>query len=309
MAHLQHFVSRFPRRWRAPVVGVILGLIYGIIEHTLDLDALQAPKIVVLIDDFVVFCLPMILGVLAGLVFNYVRRQQHINRVLSTENTRLEREVFAQLLSSHLLHEIRNPLHNLQAALARWQQQLAPEQAALLERNMERLEAAIKHLTHWNVLSEEINVRETVLLRRWLGEFVQDKVRPQLHAAQIHYEQGVADVEVRMHPVFLEQCFVTLFNNALDAVADGPSPRVIRVSAGPSAQLPDTVEVRFSNTGAPYSKEVLAKQGREPVESRRGMGVGLMLIRRTLEQVGGTLLLVNEHGRATTTLRIPGQGT
>ena len=304
----QHgFISRLSRRWRAQIVGAIIGLIYGVIEHTLDLEALQAPKIIVLVDDLMVFCLPMVLGTLAGLVFNYVRRQQHVNWSLSTENARLEREVFAQLLSSHLLHEIRNPLHNLQAALARWQQQLAPEQAALLQRNLERLEAATSHLTHWNVLSEEINVREAVPLRRWLEEFVQDKVRPQLHAEQIRYEQDVADVEVRMHPLFLEQCFVTLFNNALDAVARASSPRIICVSAGLSAQVPDHVEVRFSNTGTPYSGEVLAKQGREPVESQRGMGVGLLLICRTLEQIGGTFSLSNADGRATTILRIPGR--
>src|SRR6185295_10355553 len=121
------------------------------------------------------------------------------------------------------------------------------------------------------------------------------------------YDQDVADVEVGMHPLFLEQCFVILFNNALEAVTRGPAPRMIHVSAQPSAQVPGTVEVRFSNTGAPYSGAVLAKQGREPVERQGGMGVGLMLVGRTVEQVGGALLLANPEGRAMTILRIPGR--
>lgn len=306
MAHLPRSIG-FLRQWRAPAVGALLGLLWGIMEHILDLEALSAPKVFVVLDDFVVFLLPAVLGALAGIVFDYARRQTHLNRLLSTENVKLEREAFAQLLSSHLLHEIRNPLHNLQAALARWQHQIAPEQAALLQRNMERLELATKQLTHWNVLSETINIREPVHLRKWLREFVQDKVRPQLHAAQISYEQDIAEVHVDMHPLFLEQCFVILFNNALDAVCVGPAARMIRVSASPNAQNGAMIDVRFCNSGAAYPEDALAKQGREPVESQRGMGVGLMLIRRTLEQVGGTLILANDENLATTVLRIPGR--
>ena len=284
-----------------------LGLTYGILERTLDLETLQAPQAFVVLDDLVVFCLPVVLGTMAGVVFNYVRRQERLNRALSTENAKRQREAFAELLSSHLLHEIRNPLHNLSAAIERWRPQLAPEQATLLTRNLDRLDAATRQLTRWNVLSNRVDFTEPVLLRTWLEEFVQDKVQPQLHLAQVHLEQHVAETEVRMHPLLLEQCFVSLFNNALETAAEGPAPRLIRLLAQDDAHAPDMVELRISNTGAPYPEEVLAKQGTDPVESRHGMGLGLVLIRRTLEQVGGSLALTNDQGQATTILRIPGR--
>ncbi len=309
MAHFRRSRTWFQGPWRAPVIGMVFGLMYGMTEHTLDLEAIQAPRVFVSLDDVVVFCLPVVLGCLAGLVFNSMRRQERLNRVLSTENTKLQREVFAQLLSSHILHEIRNPLHNLSAAVERWRQQLTPEQATLLQRNMDRLEAATKQLTHWDVLSDEVDVKRAVTLQSWLDEFVQDKVRPQLHADQIHLDQHVVEADVRMHPLLLEQCFVTLFDNALDAAKNGPVPRIIRLSAQVSLDSPGMIEVRMSNTGPWYPEEVLAKQGAEPVESQRGMGLGLVFVRRTLEQVGGSLTLTNDQGQATAILRIPGQRT
>lgn len=307
MPNWRRSLAWFQGPWRAPAIGMALGLTYGILERTLDFETLQAPQAFVFLDDLVVFCLPVVLGAMAGVVFNSMRRQERLNRALSTENAKRQREVFAELLSSHLLHEIRNPLHNLSAAIERWRAALAPEQAALLQRNMDRLDAAIKQLTHWNVLSDRVDFKEPVPLRTWLEEFVQDKVQSQLHVAQVHLEQHIAEAEVRMHPLLLEQCFVSLFNNALETAVEGPPPRLIRLSAQCDPQAPDTVELRMSNTGAPYPDEVLAKQGADPVESQRGMGLGLVLVRRTLEQVGGSLALANDQGQATAILRIPGQ--
>ena len=299
-------LTAIPRAWRAPTIGTILGLLFGIIEHVLDLGTRGAPRIAVMIDEGIVLCLPAIIGGLAGLVFNHVRKQEHLNRALSTQNAELQRDVFAQLLSSHILHEIRNPLHNLSAAIERWTPQLSPDQRVLLQRNLDRLEVATKQLTSWESVGEQVDVREPVPLRAWLEEFVEDKVRPQLHTEQIQLIRNLADTTVYMHPVLLEQCFVTLFNNALEAASAGAPPRSIQLATVSSHHLDGIVEVRMANSGARFPTDVLRRQGRESVDSRKGMGLGLVLVRRTLEQIGGTLTLSNDQGLATAILRIPG---
>ena len=284
---------------------MILGLAYGLIERTLDLEMLRAPTLFMWLDDLVVFFLPIALGALAGITFNYVRQQARLSRALSTENTRLQREAFAQLLSSHLLHEIRNPLHNLAAAIERWRQQLPQEQATLLERNIQRLEAVTNQLTHWNTLTDDLDVREPVALKVWLEDFIHDKTRSQLDEAQIHFEQHVPELTVLIHPLLLDQCFVTLFNNALEAAGAGTTPKRIRLVA--QSNPPDTVEIRLSNSGSVFPEEVLANQGMKPVESDHRIGLGLVLVRRTLEQAGGSMRLSNDHGHATVILRLPGR--
>ncbi len=294
--------------WFAPAIGMAVGLSYGVLEHTLDFEALRAPAMFLMVDDIVVLCLPVILGLLAGIVFNYVRRQQRLNWVLSTENARLQRHVMAHLLSSYILHEIRNPLHNLTAAVERWRAQLPAEQVALLQRNLDRLDVATRQLTHWGILSDEIDFREPVPLRRWLAEFVNDKVRPHLRELQMTFEEDVADVTVCMHPLLLEHCCVTLFNNAMQAAAAGAPPRLIRLMAKPlsaTPHAPPTVELTLSNSGSCYPDFVLMQQGREPVDSQNGLGLGLVLVRRTMEQVGGSLRLLNEDGRATAVVCLP----
>ena len=299
----------FQRPWRTPLIGLACGLIYGLAEHAVDLESLPAPEAFMVLDDAIVLWLPALLGLLAGFVINAMRRQERFNQELSTENTKLQRDVYAQLLSSHLLHEIRNPLHNLSAGIERWREQLNAEQVSFLSRNLERLESAMRQLTRWDVVREQLDTQQIVALRRWLDQFISDKVRPQLLTDHIPLDMDLDDVIVRIPPVFLELCFVTLFNNALEAASAGTAPRGLRLTARTRRDLPDMVEICLSNSGQPFSDKVLAAQGAQLVESSHGAGLGLVLVRRTLEQVGGTFVLANEAGWATVTLQIPGRSS
>ena len=77
----------FQRPWRTPLIGLACGLIYGITEHAVDLESLHAPEAFMVLDDAIVLWLPALLGLLAGFVINAMRRQERLNRELSTEKT------------------------------------------------------------------------------------------------------------------------------------------------------------------------------------------------------------------------------
>ncbi len=296
----------FWRTWRAPAIGLAIGLTYGAITSVVDLEELKTPQIFFVLDGIMTICLPAILGVLAGIVYNYMQRQARTNRILSTHNAKLQNEILMHLLGSHLLHEIRNPLHNLAAIIEGWQQRVPPEEASLLQRNLLRLEAVANQLRRWNAFGEDMDLRESTALNPWLDDFLTDKVRPQLHDAGIRFEQDCASATVNMHPLLLEQCLATLFNNALEAVMNNGS-RVIRLSVQPSPHRQDYVEIDVSNTGTPFPEAVLATQAAQPVSSQHGLGMGLLLVRRTLEQIDGALALRNEAGEAHATMWIPGE--
>ena len=153
-------------------------------------------------------------------------------------------------------------------------------------------------------MKDAIDLRQTVPLGPWFDEFLTDKVRPQLHETNIHLEATLDPVVVAMHPLLLEQCFVALFNNAFEAVA-GDEIRVIRLSIKRSRERQGYVEIEIRNTGAPYPEAVLAAQAAQPLSDYVGPGLGLLLVRRTLEQVDGSLFLSNVAGEARTMIWIP----
>jgi len=294
------------KQWRPSLIGLVIGLIYGILSQMLDIEAMHAPRVVIWLDNLVSVVFPGIFGILAGLVYNHVRWQARINRTLSTVNTQLQRHLLTQTLSAHILHEVRNPLHNVTAVLESWQERLPAEDVAILQRNLNRLHTVTNQLSRWTASDDEINLREPVQLGSWLEVFLLDKVRPRLRDSDITLEQDIDSLFVHMHPLLLEQCFTFLFNNALEAVSRGQAPQTIALSATLSSNQAGHVEIRLRNSGQLYPEAVLAAQGREPVDSQHGLGLGLVLMRRSLELVGGSLQLANEVDRASTTLWIPG---
>lgn len=292
--------------WPLPVAGMLLGATYGVVEHLLDARLESGPQALAILHDIVEYLLPVLLGGLAGVVVNYARRQSRLNAVLSTQNSKLQRQFFTQTLSAHILHEIRNPLHNLRAVIESWRPQMAEEEAVMLRRNLSRLALVADQLSRWNALDESVDLKAPTPLRPWLQDFLADKVRPQTASSDIIVESRVEPVTVRMHPLLLEQCFVTLFANALEAAARGQPPRIIVLSARAHPDQPGMAEVELRNSGLRYPDAVLATQGSAPAESAQGLGLGLVLVRRALEQAEGSLRLENREGQACTTLWIPG---
>lgn len=294
--------------WLAPWVGASLGFLYGLVDREVILESLGAPAPFRQLDRLLEFTLPAILGLLAGLLINHARRQRLVNRLLSAENAQFQRHLLTQTLGSHILHEIRNPLHNVGAVVEGWYAHLPPEEVATLQRNIEHLQAIIKQLSRWGALDDALDLREFTSFSSWFDEFERTRIRSQLQQEGVTLGKRLQPVTVAQHPLLLEQCLLSLFNNALEAIRRGtPSHRSILISASLDPEQPGFVEIRLSNTGELYPKETLAKQGGEPIESGHGLGLGLVLAQRTLAQVGGTLRLANEQGRATATLRIPGE--
>ena len=304
MARTTHGLSR---PWQAPPIGALVGLGYGLIDRLLVLESLGAPRLLLRFTELVEFSFPVVLGVLVGLAIDHVRHQARINRVLSTENAQLQHNLLAQTLSSHILHEIRNPLHNLTSLLDDLEQRLQPEERSILHDSLVRLNSVTHQLSRWHVLDETIDPRETVLLPRWLDELVKDKVQPQLHRRHVTVTLDIESVIVQMHPLLLEQCLSPLMNNAIEAITrGGDSSGTLYLAARLSPDRPGYVEMRIRNSGERYPSMGLAVQGSEPSKSQHGMGLGLVLVRRVLEQIGGSLSLRNDSDMATAILWIPG---
>ncbi len=291
-----------------PFLGGVGGIIYGLVDNFTDpLFSVSTRRIIIFAHDIVDFVLPVVVGIIIGLAVNLVRRQTRMNQELSTQNTKLQRDLLVNTLTSLFLHEIRNPIHNIAAALDDNRVTLPEEVDEMVTRNLKSLEQITAQYRQSGSLFDRIDPKEKTELRPWLKDFVENKVRSKLRELHIDYTQEIDPVKVGMHPVLLDQSFTTVFSNACEALAKEPGKRQLRLISRLQAPHYKKVEIKLINQGQGFKEEVLERQGRSPVESKTGLGVGLTLLRKILEQVEGEIILSNFIGHADVTLVIPGE--
>ncbi len=293
----------------SPAIGALCGIIYAVLdEQTVRLIIKRSPpKFINISHDVIDFVLPVVFGIFVGIGINMLQKQARLNKALSIEKAQFQRDLLVHNLASLFLHEIRNPIHNVAAALEDSKQFLPPHLNEVVERNLKRFEQISNQYKKWGSAFDEINLREPVELRPWLSHFIEDTARGWFKELHVEYREEVEPVRVNIHPVLLEQLFITIFSNARKELAGVPKPRNLDLIAKPSKQQADRIDITLTNRSLKgFPAEVLEQQGRLPVASQSGLGLGLTLLRRTVEQAGGGLHLSNEADQAKIVLTLPG---
>ncbi len=303
------FIKKNHRLWLPPILGAIGGVIYATVDEELvnQLFHVATPRVVIFAHDVVDFVLPVVFGIMVGLAINVLRRQKALNQSLSLQNSKLQRDLLVNTLISLFLHEIRNPIHNVAAALDDTRIILPSETGEIINRNLKRLEEITVQYRKWGSSFELINPKEKTELQPWLKDFIENKVGSRLDELDIDFSEKTDSVWINMHPLLLDQSFTTLFTNACDALAKEPKDRKLRLVVHLQPPHYKKVAIQLINHGRGFSKETLKSQGHSPSESTTGLGVGLTLLRKVLDQVDGELSLANFEGYAEVALLIPGE--
>jgi signal transduction histidine kinase len=115
------------------------------------------------------------------------------------------------------------------------------------------------------------------------------------------------DLEVLADKTKLEQAFINLLTNAIDALRYAGPERRIAVSARPAGD--GMVEIVFRDTGAGIPPHLLGRIF-DPFFTTKdvgeGSGLGMYLTHRIVQQLGGTILVESTVGQGTTVfLRLP----
>ena len=295
-------------RWLYPLIGGIFGLLYVILdEGVLDHLSSESSWLIAVSHEFLDAVLPVLLGVSLGVGAYLLRRQKQLGDKLSLKNEALQNDLLLHTLISQMLHEIRNPVHTILAALENPDTLTAAEQKELIVRNLGRFNELRKVYEEKESLFDRVNAREPLRLDLWLPDLLEDKVHSRLKETGVAFSKKIGAAEVRVHPLLLEQVLLALFSNAVEAAAAAPpGERWIGLEAA-AADRPDTVEIRLSNSGALFPREALDAQGGQPVKSAKGHGLGLLLAGKLLEQAGGSLRLENREGKAMVRIWMPGK--
>ncbi len=202
-----------------------------------------------------------------------------------------------------IAHEINNPLSNIStsAEILKEENERADvrERRDLIEQIVSQTDRATDIIRTVLDFTREprIDRRSTNLLSAVRGAIILVHARIPPHVA-VEVEVP-PDVEVAADKTKLEQAFVNLLTNALDALAEGGRGGTVRIVAVPGER---EVEVIFRDTGKGMAREV-AERVFDPFFTTKdvghGTGLGLYLTHQIVEQHGGTIRVESAVGEGT----------
>ena len=224
------------------------------------------------------------------------------------EIRRDERQAALQEVSSFLATEIREPMGYIRAQLEE-----VTGDGSLEFESQTRVEAAIRDLNRIETLLHEIlDFAKPLELDRRLCQ-VPDLLDTAL--ALIAMDLKVSRIEVikdyparlgqvRWDEAKMQQAFLNIFKNALEAMSPGGH---LRVTATLKRGRQPQVHIRIHNDGAPIPEEHVDKVF-EPyfTTKRSGTGLGLATVKKVVEEHQGRISIESGPEKGTTlTLRLP----
>lgn len=212
---------------------------------------------------------------------------------------------FAQSIA----HEIKNPLNFISLSIDHMRDTYRPaeaEKAARYESMTDNIKGEIQRIRRFAESFLEYG-RPFELRRRQCGlthlvEDVLELSAARAAAAEVRIEVEMAPLpELQLDPEFIRTCLINIVGNAIEAMPDGGRLAVWAELRGPSVAL------AFADTGIGVEAERLEKVF-EPFFTTKtgGLGLGLALTRRVVEEHGGRVEFTSRSGEGSTvTLHLP----
>jgi PAS domain S-box-containing protein len=235
------------------------------------------------------------------IVTDLTERQQSENALRKTSVQLLEKNGQLEAFSNSISHDMRAPLRAMQGfaktLLEDYGDELKPEPRSYLERivsSANQLDQLIHNVLADSKLSRDQNEAATFDLDKMVREMVE--TYPNLREANI--EIVASSAKVRGYEVALGQCISNLLGNAIKFVPTGRIP-CIKVWTEPTN---GRVRLLVQDNGigiSPNDQERIFDifsrvRGDEEFE---GTGIGLNLVKKAVEKMGGRVGVESEPGR------------
>jgi len=208
-------------------------------------------------------------------------------------------------LAAGLVHDLSHPIQNIgNSTRLLLRDDVDPESRDLFRRTIERELATLKRFMEdlRNIVKPKPIERFALDVNGLVAEVV-DTMRSEGERNGVTVEGHYADspLVIEGDRFALGRVYRNLITNAIQATAAGGR---VEVRTAPSG---DQVEITVSDTGAGIPPERLTQIFEDFMTTkRRGLGLGLAISKRIVEQLDGTIAVTSEVGRGTTfTLRFP----
>jgi PAS domain S-box-containing protein len=207
-------------------------------------------------------------------------------------------------------HEVRNPINNISTGLQLMAFNLPtddPHQEIVtrLQRDCERLDGLMKNVLNFAKPAEY--KMEPVNLGLLMGRLL-ERYKVRLMRANIqHFLQVEASLPVvNGNALALEQVFINLINNAIEAMGENGGTLALKVQTVLGAQGKNFVAVDVADTGPGIPKEVLDRLFTAFFTTKQdGNGLGLVITRRILNAHKGTITPTSYPGATVFHVHIP----
>ena len=215
-------------------------------------------------------------------------------------------------MTSQVVHDLAGPLQSINAArecLQRIKHDDAyfQDSVALLERGCQRLSSVAEGLLKKKqevqistTQDEKQNFHLQELIQSLVHEYqLQNKVQSRDASLQIISQVPQQAIFLSGSTTRLQRALGNLIKNAIEAM-HGKGKIVIQVDPSPIAQ-DDRVIVSITDNGPGMSESTLQKilQGGHTDGKSNGHGIGMKVVRETVEDFGGTLTARSELGKGT----------
>jgi signal transduction histidine kinase len=218
---------------------------------------------------------------------------------------RQERQAMFGRIAAGLFHDLSHPIQNLgNSARLLAREDIDAESRETFQRTIEREVSALKRFMDdlRNIARPKPIERFAMDINAAVAEMV-DSMRPEGERNGIAVAARYADgpLTIDGDRFALGRVFRNLITNAIQATEPGGHIAVETTRAG------EHVQVTVADTGSGIPADRLSKIFDDFVTTkRRGLGLGLAISKRIVEQLNGTISVESEVGRGTTfTMRFP----
>ena len=231
-------------------------------------------------------------------LFWVIRRAERVMRHQQGQLVANEAMVAVGEMASAVAHGIRNPLASIRTSAelgADSKSGETQEQAQDIVAEVDRLEQWLRSLLTYagqgraKLEPVDLNLLLATAVNGFQREFVRLDIRT-------HF--GLADDMpcIVGNPGLLVQMFNSVIANAIEAMPNGGTLSLrSRISEDKC-----TIELQLVDTGVGISSDQLQKIF-QPLSTskRKGLGIGLVLVKRTMERIGGSIRIDSQIGRGT----------
>ena len=229
------------------------------------------------------------------------------NRLVELQENvkRQERQAMFGRLAAGLVHDLSHPIQNLGNSTRLLVRDDIDEESrrgirATIERELETLKRFMEDLRH--VVKPRPVERFALDVNGSVAEIV-DAMRAEGERVAVKLDARYADVPLVIEGdrFALGRVYRNLITNAIQATDQGGRVLVETKRSG------DEVEISVSDTGSGIAPDRLAAIFEDFVTTKRhGLGLGLAISKRIVDQLGGTITVESELGRGTAfTIRFP----
>jgi signal transduction histidine kinase len=206
-------------------------------------------------------------------------------------------------MAAGLVHDLSHPIQNIgNSTRLLLREDVDPESRDMFRRTIERELGTLKRFMEdlRNIVKPKPIERFAMDMNTSVGEMVESmRSEAERHGLEVRTQYFDGPLVIEGDRFALGRVYRNLITNAIQATPAGGAITVTTARSG------DRVEVRVSDTGSGIPPERLAAIFEEFVTTkRRGLGLGLAISKRIVEQLDGTIDVESEVGHGTSfTLR------